>query len=99
MACRCSSKKKERLTKQMQRRLFETEQFKIAMSMKGKNPSSLKDKTLLDYHKKTHMLYAGNVKRNPINKQFVNSIVDLHDQFVREMLNRGMKHNTPLKKV
>lgn len=83
----------------MQRRLFETQQLKIALNMKQKVPSSLKDKQLLDYHKKTHMLYAGNIKRKPVNKVFVNSIVDLHNKFVNEMENRGMKHKTPLKKV
>jgi hypothetical protein len=83
----------------MQRRLFETQQFKIAMSMKRKVPTSLTDKQLLDYHKKTHMLYAGNIKRKPVNKPFVNSIVDLHNKFVKEMKKRGMKHKTPLTKI
>jgi hypothetical protein len=45
------------------------------------------------------MLYAGAVLRRPVNKPFVNSTVALHDKFVEEMLNRGIKHNTPLKKV
>jgi len=99
MPCGCKKKINPKVKKIMQRRLFEIEQLKIARSMKGKIPSSLKDKQLLDYHKKTHMLYAGNVKRNPVNKQFVNSIVDLHNTFVDEMNKRGMKHQTPLKKV
>lgn len=99
MPCRCSSKKKAKLTEQMQRRLLETEMFKIVMNMKDKVPTSLKDKQLLDYHKKTHMLYAGNIKRKPVNRAFVNSVVDLHNRFVEEMLKRGMKHNTPLKKI
>jgi hypothetical protein len=99
MPCRCQKKRNPKVKKLMQRRLFEIEQLKIARSMKDKAPSSLKDKQLLDYHKKTHMLYAGNIKRKPINKQFVNSIVDLHNTFVDEMNRRGMKHQTPLKKV
>lgn len=99
MGCGCSSKKKEKLTKEMQRRLLETEQFKITMSMRGTVPASLKDKQLLDYHKKAHMLYEGNISRKPLNKPFVNSMVDLHDKFVSEMLKRGMKHNTPLQKI
>ena len=88
-----------RMTKYMQRRILESDMLKVILNMKGKIPSSLKSKTLLDYHKKTHMLYAGNIKRKPVNKEFVNSIVDLHDKFVAEMLKRGMKHTSPLKKI
>ena len=83
----------------MQRRLFEVEQLKIVLSMKGKVPSSLTPNQLLDFHRKTHMLYEGNIKRKPVNKSFVNSIVDLHNKFVKEMQRRGMNHNTPLKKI
>jgi len=67
--------------------------------MKDVSPSSLKNNQLLDYHKKTHMLYAAAVKRKPQNKVFVNSMVELHDRFVSEMLKRKMNHNTPLKKI
>ena len=81
------------------RRVLEQSNKKIYSSMQGKNPALLNDKLLLDYHKKTHMIYAGAVLRRPVNKPFVNSTVALHDKFVEEMLNRGMKHNTPLKKV
>ena len=83
----------------MQRRLLETDTLKMLIKMKDRVPAELKDKQLLDLHKKTHMLYAGNIKRNPVNKKFVNSVVDLHDRFVKEMLKRGMKHITPLKKI
>lgn len=69
------------------------------LKMKDQNPSSLNSKRLLDYHRKTHMMYAGALRYNPPNKQFVNSIVDLHNNFVKEILKRGMKHNTPLKKI
>ena len=62
-------------------------------------PSDLSNATLLDYHMKTHMLYAGNIKKRPLNKSFINSIVSLHDKLVKEMLKRKMRHNTPLKKV
>jgi hypothetical protein len=83
----------------MQLRLFESDLVRMLVRMKDRDPSLLKDKQLLDLHKKTHMLYAGNVKRNPVNKKFVNSIVELHNRFVKEMLKRGMKHISPLKKV
>jgi len=83
----------------MQLRLLESDFLRMYVRMKDRNPTSLKDKQLLDLHKKTHMLYAGNVKRKPVNKKFVNSIVDLHDKFVKEMLKRGIKHMSPLKKI
>lgn len=67
--------------------------------LKNSKPKDLENKKLNDYHLKTHMLYAGNIKRRPLNKEFINSIVSLHDEFVKEMLKRGMKHNSPLKKV
>jgi hypothetical protein len=68
-------------------------------SFRDAKPSKLENQTLLDYHRKTHMLYAGNVKRDPPNKQFINSIVSFHDRLVKEMLKRNMKHTTPLKKI
>jgi hypothetical protein len=68
-------------------------------SIRDRSPSELENQTLLDYHRKCHMLYAGNIKRNPPNKQFINSLVSYHDRLVKEMLKRGMKHNTPLKKI
>jgi hypothetical protein len=73
--------------------------LKLLYAFKNVKPSVLKDRTLLDYHRKTHMLYAANIKRQPIPKVFINQIVDLHDKFVKELLRRNMKHNTPLKKV
>ena len=67
--------------------------------LKEANPSKLDNKKLNDYHMKTHMLYAGNIKHRPLNKTFINSIVSLHNEFVKEMLKRGMNHNSPLNKV
>ena len=67
--------------------------------MKDVKPASLVNNLLLDYHRKTHMLYAIAVKRTPPNKTYTNSIVTLHNKFVKEMLKRKMKHNTPLKKI
>ena len=79
--------------------LFEAE-FKMAfLRLKEVRPSKVSNQQLLDIHRKTHMLYAGGIKRRPPNKLFINSIVDLHDSFVKEMLRRKMKHTTPLKKI
>lgn len=81
------------------RRVLETKSLQTYKRMRDVDPSLLKDKLLLDYHRKTHMLYAAAIARKPINKPFINSMVDLHDKFAEVLLNRGMKHNTPLKKV
>lgn len=73
--------------------------WKMLSNFKGKKISDLKDKTLLDYHKKTHMLYAGNIKRKPVNKKLINDIVILHDKIVKEMIKRKFNHNSPLEKI
>lgn len=83
----------------MQRRLFETDMAVAMRRLKDAKPSSLDDKLLLDYHRKCHMLYEGAMKHKPPNKQFVNQVVSMHDSFVKEMLKRGMKHTSPLKKI
>jgi hypothetical protein len=79
--------------------LFELQIPDALLKLKEARPSSLNSKLLLDYHMKTHMIYAGAIKRNPPNKPFINSIVDIHNNFAKEIVKRGMKHNTPLKKV
>jgi hypothetical protein len=71
----------------------------IVKAFKDANPSKLNNKLLLEYHRKTHMLYSGNIHRTPPNKSFINFIVDLHDKFVKEMIERGYNHNSPLKKI
>ena len=73
--------------------------LKFLRLFKGIKISDLKDKNLLDYHKKTHMLYAGNIKRIPINKKLINEIVYMHNKFVKEMKKRKFNHKTPLKKI
>jgi hypothetical protein len=67
--------------------------------MKGANLTKLTDQTLLDYHRKCNILYAGNLRHSPPNKSFINSIVMLHNTLVNEMEKRKIKHNTPLKKL
>jgi hypothetical protein len=79
--------------------LIELQLHDTLLKMKDKVPSSLDTRLLLDYHRKTHMIYAGAIKRHPPNKSFINSIVNLHDKFAKEIIKRGMKHNTPLNKI
>lgn len=98
MPC-CEKRRKEKVRRAMQRRLFETEMTMVMRRLKDAKPSSLSNPLLLDYHRKTHMLYAGAMKHKPPNKQFINQVVSMHDSFVKEMLKRGMKHTTPLKKI
>ena len=78
---------------------FVKRSLQLLKTFRDSNPRKLNDKLLLEYHRKCHMLYAGNIKRRPVNKKFINSIVDLHNKFVKEMTKRGMNHNSLLKKV
>lgn len=73
--------------------------IKVFKSLKDDNPKKLNNSQLSDYHRKTHMLYAGNIKRRPVNKDFINAVVSYHNRLVKEMLKRKMKHNTPLEKI
>ena len=103
MAC-CGKRKaaqraaRARLT-EAQQKLVEVQQMRTLRLLKDKEPSTLPTKLLIEYHRRTHMLYSGAMRRKPINKNWVNEVVDTHDQYVSEMLKRGIKHNTPLKKI
>jgi len=79
--------------------LIELDIKNILFKMKDAKLSSLTNNLILDYHRKTHMLYTVATKKNPPNKTFANSMVSLHDKFVKEMIRRKMKHNTPLNKI
>lgn len=98
MAC-CGKAKRAKVKNLMETQSFVLNSVKQLRLLKDSKPKDLQNKKLNDYHLKTHMLYAGNIKRRPLNKEFINSVVSLHDEFVKEMLKRGMKHNSPLKKV
>jgi hypothetical protein len=98
MGC-CNKRKKAKTKNLLENQNILLNSLKQKRIMSKVNPKELTNKKLNDYHLKTHMLYAGNIKRLPDSKQFVNSIVSLHDKFVKEMLSRGIKHNSPLRKV
>jgi len=98
MACGACTKRRTVKKVQMDTKFFKRSLVE-ATSMKDANLSEKTNKQLLDYHRKCHMLYGGNMKNRPINKTFINSIVDLHDKIVKEMTNRKMSHNTPLRKI
>jgi hypothetical protein len=99
MACGCSNKRKKQLKEKIKRKIQEAEHLKIQGKMANANPASLSTKVLVDYHYKTHMLYNGNIKRKPVNKKFINSIVSLHNNLVKEMLKRNIKHTSPMNKI
>lgn len=80
-------------------RLLEVEDLKVFNGFKNKPLEELTNPLLLDYHRKTHMLYASTMNRRPVNKEFIKRIIILHDRYVEEMLKRGMQHSTPLKPV
>lgn len=98
MAC-CGKAKRAKVKNLMETQSFLLNSLKQLGLMKDRDPKDLNNKTLNDYHMKTHMLYAGNIKHRPLNKKFINSVVSLHNKLVKEMLNRGMNHSSPLNKV
>ena len=73
--------------------------LKILQEYKDADPTSFNQKLLQDYHMDIHRLYASTIKRRPINKTFINTIVQLHDKFVNEIIRRKLKHKTPLNKI
>ena len=81
------------------RSLFHSAERNILYRMKDQDLTSLITQKLVDFHRKTHMLYGSALRRHPQNKQFINSIVSLHNKLVEEMLKRNIRHNTPLKKI
>jgi len=98
MPC-CEKRRKAMRLREARTRSILAANLQVYRSLKDTNPTKLQSKLLLEYHRKTHMLYAGAIKRRPLNKKFINATVELHDRFVKEMLKRGMKHNSPLKKI
>ena len=98
MAC-CGKKRNIKIHRVVEDQKLLKNSLKLLYNFKDVKPAFLKNKTLLDYHRKTHMLYEVNIKRRPVTKNLINQIVELHDNFVKEMLKRNMKHKTPLKKV
>lgn len=61
-----------------------------------KKATGFTDQQLLDLHRKTHMLYAGNSKRPNPNKRFLDLVVRKHEEIVKEMLKRKKRHNSPI---
>lgn len=98
MSC-CGKTKTTKVKRLLEQPGFIRDSLKLLNKFENIDPSTLKNQTLLDYHKKIHMIYASNIKRRPINKSFINSIVKLHTKFVKEITKRKMKHNSPLLKI
>lgn len=98
MGC-CGKSKRTKVKRLLEEPDFLKNSLKLLKSFKDTNPMELKNKTLLDYHRKTHMIYADNIKRRPTKKTFINAIVKLHNKFVKEMEKRNVKHTSPLNKI
>jgi len=98
MACGACSKKGKVRKPTMDVKLFKRSLAQISR-MNDTNLSDIFNNLLLNYHIKCHMIYGSNMKNRPINKTFINSIADLHSRIVKEIKNRKMKHNTPLRKI
>ena len=95
----CCRKRRTKQRQVMARRLFENNAFKVLRDLKNKSPDILQDELLDQYHRKCHMLYKGAIKLKPPNKVFINQVIELHIQCMKEMKIRGMKHDSPLQYV
>jgi len=73
--------------------------LQIFKSIRDVNLKKANNATLLDLHRKCHMLYMANIRHKNLNKKFLNSLVTFHDEIAKEMSRRNMKHTSPLKKV
>ena len=70
--------------------------FALLKRLREVDPRKIGDKLLLEYHRKAHMLYMGNIKRKNVNRTFIKFIVDFHNDIVKEMDRRGFQHRSPL---
>lgn len=80
-----------------ERCLKEFETMSALRKLKDYTPASVRKmdkRRLLDYHRKTHMIYNSALSRNPRNEIFLNQIKDLHDMYAMEILRRGMNHTS-----
>jgi hypothetical protein len=98
MGC-CGKTRQQKINELLKRQTIIKKTLKLLEGLYDVDPSSLDNKKLVDYHMKTHMLYTTNIKRKPINKTLINKIVKIHNRLVKIMLNRQIKHNTPLNKI
>lgn len=98
MAC-CQKKRKAKTKQLMNRRIFETEGFSMMKHLRRNPPSVVQDQLLLNYHIRSHTLYEKAIKFKPPNKAFIHQVVEMHDEFVRELLKRRVNHKTPLQRI
>jgi anaerobic ribonucleoside-triphosphate reductase len=99
MGCMCSKRKREKLQKDVKDKMKEMEHLKLAKNIKDQTPSLLNEKQLIDSYDKIVKLYSENITRKKLNKKLINFIVDLHNEFTKEMLNRGIPTIKPLNKI
>lgn len=68
----------------------------ILKTFLDKSVRGFTDQQLLDLHRKTHMMYAGNSKRERPNKKFLGLLVKKHNEMAKELKRRGKQHFSPL---
>ena len=98
MTC-CGRKKSTKVKKLKEEPTVLKHSLKILQTYKDADLTTFNQKLLKDHHIELHKLYAKTIKRRPINKTFINTIVQIHNVFVKEMKVRNIKHSTPLNKL
>ncbi len=76
------------------------EQYLLDMRLDEVDKSSLKkipNKELVNMHYRTHQLHSLHKKKHPINRSYLKFLIKTHDTIVKEMLDRNINHNSPLR--
>ena len=68
----------------------------IEKDKSGRIVRKLSNSQLVELHRKCHMLHAAWTKKGNVKKEAFVFIEKVHNELVKEMLRRGMNHNTPL---
>ena len=68
----------------------------IERDKSGKIIRGLTNPQLVELHRKCHMLYGAWTKKGNVKKEAFDFIMKVHDELVKEMNRRNLKHNSPL---
>jgi len=98
MPC-CQKTRKAQIKKLMERRTFEIEGFSMLKRLKSKPHYSLQDSLLLNYHRKTHKLYNQAIKLKPVNRIFINQVIEVHNSIIAELQKREIEHASPIQMI
>ena len=98
MSC-CMKRRKEQVERIIERRNFEGKTTKFLIELKNISFSSIDKDILFEYHRKCHKVYKKAMSFKQPNTKFVNQVVMTHERLMKELLKRGVRHDTYLEKI